>query len=687
MAMNKKERLLIEYRPKYGYAPDILAIIESMGSDTEASTHVFPVELQEALANPAGPLLKEGLKTLDEFDGFLDELEAKLADDNIGGLSFQDYLEARKNGDASTAMAYESMHRNSMDGKLDAELYPLISHVRDSLAESMKFLNEQAFYQDSDDNKEPGSAFSRGNSASKEKEAKRKYQEQQAAAVFLPSMNDSSAGGSNPNAGNSSSGSEARKTTTYAVKLGDSLGSIAVKFDMTLAEIQSLNNISDPTKIQVGQVLKVYSNTSGGSAPSITTYTVKSGDSLNSIAIKFGMTLPQIQTLNNITNPNEVQVGQVLKVYDTNGSNGSGGSGGSAGMNNGTYNSIGTGTNGSYNENSITGPSFSSDAKRQQELSSYYDNPDAMIEREARELDALVRNDLAEGTSSKELAKLKTKTEIVKAVEDGLAAKQDFLKDSKVLARQTPNSAFAAGAGEEARQGEYDENMEAYLDSIGEDTSGLSDPSSSGSMFSPVDSTAGLPEYVGIQNVVENFATASEAAISGTGAMLSIVHAKQAADMEDLGERQTKLYGKNTLKKIHDEIDRLRKLAVESEEALAWMDEVDTNFEQSSIVDVIIRNVEGINMVLDGYEDALLDLWKMNNLSQIQNDDVIDTLADKDVTRKSYNVISDMKQTYMPDAPNAAKNFVNNMGYDKASVVNTKTMTRASGSLNREDRR
>src|SRR5690606_8400877 len=97
-----------------------------------------------------------------------------------------------------------------------------------------------------------------------------------------------------------------------------------------------------------------------------------------------------------------------------------------------------------------------------QELSSYYDNPDAMIEREARELDALVRNDLAEGTSSKELAKLKTKTEIVKAVEDGLAAKQDFLKDSKVLARQTPNSAFAAGAGEEARQGEYDENMEAY---------------------------------------------------------------------------------------------------------------------------------------------------------------------------------------------------------------------------------
>ncbi|MFD2695857.1 LysM peptidoglycan-binding domain-containing protein, partial [Sporolactobacillus shoreicorticis] len=54
------------------------------------------------------------------------------------------------------------------------------------------------------------------------------------------------------------------KTTTYTVKSGDNLSSIAQKFGMTLSEITALNNISDPNKIQIGQVLKVYDNGSSG---------------------------------------------------------------------------------------------------------------------------------------------------------------------------------------------------------------------------------------------------------------------------------------------------------------------------------------------------------------------------------------------------------------------------------------
>ncbi|MFB8150552.1 LysM peptidoglycan-binding domain-containing protein, partial [Bacillus subtilis] len=88
-------------------------------------------------------------------------------------------------------------------------------------------------------------------------------------------------------------------TTTYTVKSGDNLGSIAQRFGMTLSEIQSLNNISNPDKIQVGQVLKVYASGndsgSGGSTRKTTTYTVKSGDNLGSIAQRFGMTLSEIQ--------------------------------------------------------------------------------------------------------------------------------------------------------------------------------------------------------------------------------------------------------------------------------------------------------------------------------------------------------------------------------------------------------
>lgn len=109
-----------------------------------------------------------------------------------------------------------------------------------------------------------------------------------------------------------------KPTTTYTVKSGDNLGSIAQKFGMTLAQIVSLNNISDPNKIRVGQVLKVYATSSGGeTSKPTTTYIVKAGDSLSSIAQRHGMTLAQIVALNNISDPNKIQVGQVLKVYAT----------------------------------------------------------------------------------------------------------------------------------------------------------------------------------------------------------------------------------------------------------------------------------------------------------------------------------------------------------------------------------
>ncbi|SDM80707.1 N-acetylmuramoyl-L-alanine amidase, partial [Sediminibacillus halophilus] len=44
------------------------------------------------------------------------------------------------------------------------------------------------------------------------------------------------------------------------------------------------------------------------------TYTVQSGDNLSSIAVKFGVTVAQIQEWNNISNPNAIQIGQVLIV-------------------------------------------------------------------------------------------------------------------------------------------------------------------------------------------------------------------------------------------------------------------------------------------------------------------------------------------------------------------------------------
>ena len=49
----------------------------------------------------------------------------------------------------------------------------------------------------------------------------------------------------------------ARDTNNYFVKRGDTLGGLATRFSTTVSGLQSLNSISDPDKINVGQQLTI----------------------------------------------------------------------------------------------------------------------------------------------------------------------------------------------------------------------------------------------------------------------------------------------------------------------------------------------------------------------------------------------------------------------------------------------
>ena len=88
---------------------------------------------------------------------------------------------------------------------------------------------------------------------------------------------------------------------TYTVKSGDTLWSIANANDMTVAQLKQKNDLSNDT-IYVGQTLNV-SSTKSASATSTasTTYTVKSGDSLWQIASANGTTVNQLKALNNLS--------------------------------------------------------------------------------------------------------------------------------------------------------------------------------------------------------------------------------------------------------------------------------------------------------------------------------------------------------------------------------------------------
>ncbi|MBM0868264.1 LysM peptidoglycan-binding domain-containing protein [Staphylococcus auricularis] len=114
------------------------------------------------------------------------------------------------------------------------------------------------------------------------------------------------------------------KTMDYTVEEGDFLGGIADKFETSTEHLQELNDIPNPDVIHTGQVLKVpdHSNAEppeppAPEAPQVKDYTVESGDTLSGIAGKFDTSTEHLQELNHLPNPDQLDVGQVLKVPDT----------------------------------------------------------------------------------------------------------------------------------------------------------------------------------------------------------------------------------------------------------------------------------------------------------------------------------------------------------------------------------
>ncbi len=132
---------------------------------------------------------------------------------------------------------------------------------------------------------------------------------------------------------------------TYTVKSGDTPSAIAERLGVSVDELMSLNSITDPTQLEVGQVLRIPGGratsptpgrTPAASTPTpkatsgatstprpvatpregTTTYTVQSGDNANDIALRFGITVEELAAANNTTVDalRSLQVGDVLTI-------------------------------------------------------------------------------------------------------------------------------------------------------------------------------------------------------------------------------------------------------------------------------------------------------------------------------------------------------------------------------------
>ena len=99
-------------------------------------------------------------------------------------------------------------------------------------------------------------------------------------------------------------------TDTYKVQSGDTLYSISKKLDTTVTELKKLNNLSS-NMLSVGQVLKIPTKTVDIGETDI--YQVQVGDTLYSIARKYNISVNELKNLNNLVD-NTLSIGQILEV-------------------------------------------------------------------------------------------------------------------------------------------------------------------------------------------------------------------------------------------------------------------------------------------------------------------------------------------------------------------------------------
>ena len=107
----------------------------------------------------------------------------------------------------------------------------------------------------------------------------------------------------------------------HVVMKGDSFSTIAKKYGVTSRAIQDANPGVEPTRLKIGQKLMIPARTASvatatptnGATGAAKTYTVKSGDTLNTIARRNGVTVKELQAANNLTTT-RITVGQKLRI-------------------------------------------------------------------------------------------------------------------------------------------------------------------------------------------------------------------------------------------------------------------------------------------------------------------------------------------------------------------------------------
>lgn len=100
----------------------------------------------------------------------------------------------------------------------------------------------------------------------------------------------------------------------YVVRAGDTLTRIARRFGLTVRAICALNDIADPDRIYVGQVLRLMSARDAVPRGGEVLHVVTAGETLSALARKYGVSVRALMDANDLTDPDRIYPGQVLHI-------------------------------------------------------------------------------------------------------------------------------------------------------------------------------------------------------------------------------------------------------------------------------------------------------------------------------------------------------------------------------------
>lgn len=100
----------------------------------------------------------------------------------------------------------------------------------------------------------------------------------------------------------------------YVIKAGDTFFSLAQRYNTTVAAIISANPLVDPNRLQIGQTICIPRQPIYPPCPEGNYYTIKTGDTLYSLARFYNVSLDDLIEANPGINPDNLRVGQVICI-------------------------------------------------------------------------------------------------------------------------------------------------------------------------------------------------------------------------------------------------------------------------------------------------------------------------------------------------------------------------------------